>query len=80
MEDTKKAKKKLDEKLISVISSYLSTRMDSCPRTFAHAGRLIDIGEDSIEVLSGAIGEGAATELVSFLRICKSLPNIDNLI
>jgi len=28
MEDTKKAKKKLDEKLISVISSYLSTRMD----------------------------------------------------
>ena len=51
-----------------------------CPRTFAHAGRLIDIGEDSIEVLAGAVGEGAATELVSFLRICKSLPNIDNLI
>ncbi len=26
-----------------------------CPRTFAHAGRLIDIGEDSIEVVAGAI-------------------------
>jgi hypothetical protein len=47
-----------------------------CPRTIAHAGKLLNAGLDSHEVLSGAIGEGAAAELVGFLRVFKDLPNI----
>jgi len=47
-----------------------------CPRTIAYCGALINAGLDSLEVLSGAVGEGCASELVGFLKIYKSLPNI----
>jgi hypothetical protein len=47
-----------------------------CPRTIAYAGKLLEAGLDSQEVLAGAIGEGAAAELVGFLEIYKNLPNI----
>ncbi len=48
-----------------------------CPRTIAYCGKLIQAGLSGVEVLSGAIGEGAAAELVGFIRVYKSLPNID---
>ena len=47
-----------------------------CPRTIAYAGKLINIGVDDIETLAGAIGEGCAVELVGFMEVYKSLPNI----
>lgn len=47
-----------------------------CPRTITYAGKLIKAGLDSHEVLSGAIGEGAAAELVGFIKVYKNLPNI----
>ena len=47
-----------------------------CPRTIAFAGRLIQAGLDSMEVLAGAVGEACAAELVGFIKVCKDLPNI----
>jgi len=48
-----------------------------CPRTIAFCGKLIKAGLNSIEVLAGAIGNGAAAELVGFLKVYKNLPSID---
>lgn len=48
-----------------------------CPRTVAFASKLISLGLDSVEVLSGACGEGFAHELVAFLKVFKTMPNID---
>lgn len=50
------------------------------PRTMAHAAKLVKLGFGKIEehaMLAGAIGEGAAGELEAFLRIFRTLPNID---
>ena len=47
-----------------------------CPRTIAYAGKLINIGLDDIETLAGAVGEGCAVELVGFMAVYNSLPNI----
>lgn len=48
-----------------------------CPRTWAAASRLIGLGIDDPETLTGAVGEGAATELAAFLRIWRQLPSPD---
>jgi len=47
-----------------------------CPRTIAYCGALLNAGLDKMEVLSGAVGEGCAVELLGFLKVYKSLPNI----
>lgn len=47
-----------------------------CPRTLANAGRLIKMGLDDGETLSGAVGEGCAAELLGFLKCYKQLPNL----
>lgn len=47
-----------------------------CPRTIAYAGKLIKSGLKTLEVLAGAVGEGCAAELVGFMRVFESLPNI----
>lgn len=51
-----------------------------CPRTIAFAGKLINAGITDMETLAGSIGEGAAAELVGFLRICNELPDIDEIL
>jgi len=51
-----------------------------CPRTLTNAGKWIRAGINNVEVIAGAIGEGAAAELVGFLRVCNSLPDIDDVI
>ena len=51
-----------------------------CPRTIAYAGKLIKAGLDSMEVLAGAVGEGAAVELIGFLKTFRELPDIDDVI
>lgn len=50
------------------------------PRTWAHCGKLMSLGLPSSMELSayaGAVGEGAAIELVAFLRMFRELPSID---
>jgi hypothetical protein len=51
-----------------------------CPRTFANAGNLINAGIDDIESLTGAVGEGCATEMVGFFKYWDQLPNLTALI
>lgn len=47
-----------------------------CPRTIAAAGRLLQAGLNTHEVLAGAIGDGAAAELIGFINVYQNLPNI----
>ena len=52
------------------------------PRTMARAGRMVKLGfppEAEMEVLTGAIGEGAAVELMGFLKIFRSMPSLDTI-
>lgn len=51
-----------------------------CPRTIVFLSKLIDAGITSIEMYSGAIGQGAAAEFSGFLRIYKELPNINEIL
>jgi len=51
-----------------------------CPRTFANAGRLINIGLENLECLSGAVGEGCAIEMFGFFKYWQQLPNLTALI
>lgn len=50
------------------------------PRTWANLGRLMNCGLDAdmeSEVATGAVGEEAATELLSFLKVWRDLPDPD---
>jgi hypothetical protein len=51
-----------------------------CPRTFANAGKLINVGEESLECLAGAVGEGCAAEMVGFFKYWDQLPNLSAII
>lgn len=51
-----------------------------CPRTIANAGKLINAGLDDVETLAGALGEGCAIELVGFMEVYKSLPDIKTIL
>lgn len=54
----------------------------SCPRTVAAVGRQFNAGiPQGLErqIITGAAGEGFATEFVAFLNIFRSLPNIDQI-
>jgi len=51
-----------------------------CPRTLAFCGKLMRAGLNSIEWLSGAIGDGWAGELCGFLRVYKDLPDLDGIV
>lgn len=51
-----------------------------CPRTWANVGRMLSAGiPEGLEFpcIKGAVGEAAATEFVSFLRVFRELPNPD---
>jgi hypothetical protein len=50
------------------------------PRTWAHTDRILKLGLPSNvqhAAVAGAVGEGAATELLAFLRLYAQLPSID---
>jgi hypothetical protein len=50
------------------------------PRTWTHASNILKLGLTAAvqhQALAGAIGEGAATELLAFLRLYAQLPSID---
>lgn len=51
-----------------------------CPRTWAHAAKLVKLKlpkEVELAAFSGAVGEGAAGEFVAFLRVFRDMPNPD---
>lgn len=48
-----------------------------CPRTWASIGNWLSNGVKDLEVFSGAVGEGSATEFFSFLDMYQSLPSLD---
>ncbi len=63
-----------DPKLDADIENY------PCPRTWSHASKLLDAGLPKplrFEVLKGAVGAGASTELCGFLDIFEDVPNPD---
>lgn len=53
------------------------------PRTWAHAAKILKMQLPSAiqhKALAGAIGDGAATELLAFLRLYAQLPSIDQIL
>lgn len=51
-----------------------------CPRTWAHAAKLVNLNlpkEVELAAFAGAVGEGAAGEFVAFLRVFREMPNPD---
>jgi MoxR-like ATPase len=51
-----------------------------CPRTMAAAGEWINIGVTDVKTLAGAIGAGAAGELVAFMKLIADLPVLASII
>jgi hypothetical protein len=51
-----------------------------CPRTVTAVGNWLKIGVKDFDVISGAAGEGFATELVAFLQMYAQLPNLDTIL
>jgi hypothetical protein len=50
------------------------------PRGWASVAKLLSAGLDSVELTTGAVGQGASVELHSFLRTWQSLPDMDALL
>lgn len=51
-----------------------------CPRTIEAAGKWIRAGIDDFEVLAGAAGDGWAAEFTAFLKIYRSMPDLDTIL
>lgn len=54
-----------------------------CPRTWARAGQIMGLGLPGAlryAALAGAVGEGPAGELVSFLKLRESMPPLDGIL
>jgi hypothetical protein len=66
-----------------LLSAFVpSADLTNCPlpRTWAHAGKLLalDLPDNILlAAVAGAVGQGAAIELMAFLRMFRELPNID---
>lgn len=66
--------------LLSAFAPSADLTQSPTPRTWAHAGKILGLGLPAsleVQALAGAVGEGAATELVAFLRLFRDLPSID---
>lgn len=63
--------------LLSDFKPTRELRNSPCPRTWASVGRWLQVGVKDLEVLTGAVGEGAATEFIAFLSLLNSLPSLD---
>lgn len=53
------------------------------PRTWSHAARLLSLGlpqEVEVQAIKGAVGEGAAVELMAFLKMFREMPSIDGIL
>lgn len=53
------------------------------PRTWAHASKLLTLGGSPsvvTQAIAGAVGAGAASEFLAYLKIYRSLPDIDGIL
>lgn len=50
------------------------------PRTWAAVGGWLKIGVQDMEVISGAVGQGAAAEFIGFLNVYKEIPNVEQIL
>lgn len=66
--------------LLSDFKPTREIRNSPCPRTWAAIGSWLNDGVENLEVFTGAVGEGAAIELYSFLMMHKHLPNLDAIV
>jgi AAA domain (dynein-related subfamily) len=66
--------------LLSDFKPTKEIRNSPCPRTWASVGGWLKDGVKDLEVFTGAVGEGAATEFYSFLDLYASLPSLDQII
>lgn len=55
-------------------------RNSPSPRGWASCARWIEAGVKDLEVFGGAVGEGAAVELMAFLDMHASLPSLDGIL
>ena len=80
----------MPDKLISAVRFLPNLLTDFVPtpdlkrgpsaRNLAWVGKLSNLGIEDLESLSGAVGEGAAAELLTHFRIWNELPNLTALI
>lgn len=66
----------------ALLSDFQATRdltNSPSPRTAAAVGKWINQGINDPEVIGGAAGEAFAAELTGFMRIWKSMPDIDSI-
>jgi MoxR-like ATPase len=66
--------------LLSAFQPSADMTNSPVPRTWANAGKMLKLGLDAeLEhaAIAGAVGDGAAVELMGFLRLFRDLPNID---
>lgn len=69
--------------LLSAFQPSADLTNSPTPRTWVHASRILDMGlpqRIKVAALAGAVGAGAAIELVSFLDMIEQLPNIDAIV
>ena len=50
------------------------------PRTWAAVGEWLKAGVTDLEVLAGAVGQGAAAEFIGFLNVYKEIPTVDQIL
>jgi hypothetical protein len=66
--------------LLNTFDNKSSDKAFATPRTWEFTSRLYDQGCIDYETISGLLGEGAAAELIGFLRIFKALPTVDSIL
>jgi len=63
--------------LLSDFKPTKEIRNSPCPRTWASVGNWLLAGVKDLEVFTGAVGEGAASEFFAFMDLYASLPSLD---
>lgn len=66
--------------LLSDFKPTKEIKNSPCPRTWASVGNWLLDGVKDLEIFTGAVGEGAATEFYSFLDLYASLPSLDGIL
>jgi len=61
----------------------VKAQVQATPRSWEYASKIMATSPDSDieqELLAGTVGEGVSAELIGFLRTCRSLPSVDQII
>jgi hypothetical protein len=69
--------------LLSAFKATADLTQSPSPRTWANAAKFLNCGlsrELELDVLSGAVGQGTATEFLGFLQVYRHLPDLDGIL